>query len=285
MFPIANGNLETMLQVIHRFGGTREEWLRHAPGEPPGPGRMAHNIMNCMISRPVPSGRVCTGLRGGARTVVALSQKSTNGCLIHAWTAKMSSIGIDTIMRIPNLVLLAGLLVAACGESSSSERSRNHIDSALAFRAEGDYRAAVIELKSAIQAGPKDPQPRRLLGESYLAIDAVAQAEKELDRAWELGDRSPGIRLLRAKVKYRLGDNDAVIALTENLASKELELAESQDLLVQRGLAFIGSGGTEKGRRLIEEVASGSPNVTGLVALAPPGLIRWRSSARDSAYQ
>jgi lipopolysaccharide biosynthesis regulator YciM len=48
-------------------------------------------------------------------------------------------------------------------------------------------RAAILELKSALQEQPNNREARLLLGKAHLASDAYADAEKELTRAKEQG--------------------------------------------------------------------------------------------------
>ena len=174
---------------------------------------------------------------------------------------------MKTLRAAPIAVaLVAGLALAACDDMSSSETTRKFLEEAEEHRAEGRYRAAVVELKNAIQSSPEDPVSRRLLGETYLALDAYAQAEKELDRAWKLGDSTDQLRLLRVKAKRHLGDSKAVIELTRDTSTQNG--AVSAALIVQRAAAFIESGEVEEGRRLLEEINKRGPNAAAHLILA-----------------
>lgn len=62
-----------------------------------------------------------------------------------------------------------------------------HIQRAKDHRDEGKPRAAIIELKNALQENPKSAEARLLLGQTYLDLGQGANAEKELRRAREAG--------------------------------------------------------------------------------------------------
>ena len=88
-----------------------------------------------------------------------------------------------------NLVLGAVLLgisslsLTGCGQKTSEE----HVLAARQFVEAKDNPSAIIEYKSAIQKDPKDPDARFELGQLYLQQKDFAAAEKELNRALDLG--------------------------------------------------------------------------------------------------
>ncbi len=86
---------------------------------------------------------------------------------------------------ILNSVLLSLVIIGviACSKISDAERMKN----AATYMTEGSYRAAVIELKNAIQANTKNKNSRFLLGQAYLKLGEGSNAENELRRAGELG--------------------------------------------------------------------------------------------------
>jgi len=97
-------------------------------------------------------------------------------------------------------VILLGALLAGCGEDLSP---REYIDRALSHRADGEHRAAIIELRNALREQPDHGAARALLGRIYVEIEDMPAAEKELRRALELGVSSEdliidlGVALLR----------------------------------------------------------------------------------------
>lgn len=86
------------------------------------------------------------------------------------------------------------VLMAYAGIASATA---DYAQSAQRFLSQGKNRAAVIQLKNALQANPNDAQARLLLGTTYLKLGQSADAEKELRRARALGvARSKWIRPL-----------------------------------------------------------------------------------------
>ncbi len=81
------------------------------------------------------------------------------------------------------ILVITGLI--ACSNVSDAERIRN----AKTYMAEGSYGAAVVELKNAIQANAKNKDTRFLLGQAYLKLGEGINAEKELQRAKQLGSK------------------------------------------------------------------------------------------------
>ncbi len=88
--------------------------------------------------------------------------------------------------RIVALVSLT--LIAGCGrfadDETRIERAREHI-------AQGEYRAATIELKNVLKGSPRNTEARLLLGQTAFELGDPASAEKELRRAAEFG-AAPG---------------------------------------------------------------------------------------------
>ncbi|MFN3750173.1 MAG: XrtA/PEP-CTERM system TPR-repeat protein PrsT [Thiobacillus sp.] len=80
-------------------------------------------------------------------------------------------------------VLILGASLAACGGESSEtllQKARQSLDA-------GDRKAAIIQLKSAIQEDGKNAEARYALGKLYVDMGDGVSAEKELRRALELG--------------------------------------------------------------------------------------------------
>lgn len=73
-------------------------------------------------------------------------------------------------------------LLPACGQKTEREL----LDSAKARLQKNDRQAAIIELKTALQANPQSGEARALLGETLLKNGAAAHAVLELEKAREL---------------------------------------------------------------------------------------------------
>lgn len=105
------------------------------------------------------------------------------------------------------IVVSACVTLFACGGKSVEE----HIAQAQQHIANGDNNAAIIELKSAIQSDPKNPQARFILGSIYMDTNEFASAEKELTRARDLGYSAAEVIPLLSQAFQR---NQTVVGLS-----------------------------------------------------------------------
>ena len=80
-------------------------------------------------------------------------------------------------------VLLLSSLLAGCGDKSIDA----HLEDARAYAQSQNNAAAIVEYKNAIQMDPNAAVPRFELGKLYLQNDNYVSAEKELNKALELG--------------------------------------------------------------------------------------------------
>lgn len=145
--------------------------------------------------------------------------------------------------------------LAACGVDNSLEA---HIVRANQFAAESKYKSAIIELKGALSQDGKSAEARWLLGKVYLESGDVLSAEKELQRARELG----------------WADNDVLPALAESMLAQgkfaeigqlsegELEPAPQARLLAAKALSAMTQGEGQQANRVIRralEIVPESP--------------------------
>lgn len=86
------------------------------------------------------------------------------------------------------LALLICMLVWACTPDTTD---LDHLQQAKQFHEQNQWRAAMIELKNALQKNPQNLEARQMLGMLYLDIGEGAPAEKELRRVAESAG-SPG---------------------------------------------------------------------------------------------
>ncbi len=92
------------------------------------------------------------------------------------------------------LALTASTALSGCGRTSNFSE-QEHIQRAKDFEASGNLKGSIIELKNAILKNPNSPQARLLLGQAYVNVGQGAAAEKELNRASELGIGKETIRI------------------------------------------------------------------------------------------
>ena len=97
-------------------------------------------------------------------------------------------------MRNIFLAIVLLLLVACAGKKTSEE----YLASAKDYIAQSDYPAATIELQNALQLDGNAAEARWLLGKIYLDTGDILTAEKELQRAQELGWSADDVRPAQA---------------------------------------------------------------------------------------
>ncbi|MDZ7713535.1 MAG: tetratricopeptide repeat protein [Rhodovibrio sp.] len=103
------------------------------------------------------------------------------------------------------------VLLAACDSQSPQQKVEALQTAASEHVAAGQYDAAVIELKNAVQIRPDAADLRLELGRLYIALGDGASAQKELDRASTLGLDAP--ELLADRMMARLLRQDVAGAL------------------------------------------------------------------------
>ena len=151
------------------------------------------------------------------------------------------------------LTLLAGL--SGCGKSAE-ELATEHFDRARQHQRDGDSRAAVIELKNALQQKGDLVDARWMLGEIYLELGLGANAEKEFERALELGlkrDESPRVLTETALLQGKFA-----------LALERIEAAapNSNDptWLTLSGDAYLGLGDVERAKEAYQAALELAPD-------------------------
>lgn len=108
-------------------------------------------------------------------------------------------------------ILLASLLTL--GLHGCNKSPEEHIQAGKALMEKADHRAAILELKTALQGQPGNGEARLLLGQAYLAGSAYVEAEKELRKALELGLAPERVIPALAKTLNRMGEHKKVLEL------------------------------------------------------------------------
>jgi putative PEP-CTERM system TPR-repeat lipoprotein len=140
----------------------------------------------------------------------------------------------STPLRASAFLFLAGLLGSAV-----SAQAADSLAEARSYLASGDKKAAVIELKNALQQDPGNATARLLLGETYLRLGEGASAEKELRRAGDLGAAPKTWQLNLAEALLLQGKfSDALNAL--DAAKAPADKGDQARALALRGRAELG---------------------------------------------
>ena len=148
--------------------------------------------------------------------------------------------------RLPAVVLATfGLWLAtppAHGQVSSSDIANFHERALMQF-AEGNYEAAVIDLKQVLQIEPDDLPSRLLLGRTYLRLGDGAAAEKEIRLlAQEQVDRS--LVLIPLAKAYFIQGKYELLLEEVHIADESSDL--SAEVSVLRGRALLALGEVDR---------------------------------------
>ncbi len=126
------------------------------------------------------------------------------------------------------------LALAACGAGIDSE---HRYAAAAESRDGGEYRTAMIELKNLLQDDPEHAEARLMLGEVSLLLGQPVDAQKELERALELGiERDRVILPLTRSLLLQNRYNE----ILENATTDGLAEDLHYDVIVLRGQAYLG---------------------------------------------
>ena len=153
-----------------------------------------------------------------------------------------------------SLALWASLwLMAGCDGSNPAKA----IESARSNLAKGDHRAAVLEIKTALQAAPESPVARFLLGKALLASGNVVGAELELRKALSLNYAENEVVPELARAMILLGQSEK---LREQFSRTQLTDAKAQaELQVMLAIAYAGLGLVDEARAAAEAALAAVP--------------------------
>lgn len=153
-------------------------------------------------------------------------------------------------------VMVLALLGSTTGIAASN--ADKHFENAAGYHQNGDNKAAVIELKNALQAEPSHGEARYLLGKIYLDEKNGASAEKELRRARSLGVEKDDleVNIAEALVMQRKF-NEALSQLPEEPSGDGKARARVFSL---RGVSLAGNKNLVDSRRNFEAAVAADAN-------------------------
>jgi putative PEP-CTERM system TPR-repeat lipoprotein len=195
--------------------------------------------------------------------------------------------------RSPISALLLALLLTSCGEKPESM-----LNSAKDYLAKNDAKAAVIQVKNALQANPDLPEARFLLGKALLETGDSVGAETELRKALALKVPQDQVVPLLAKAILAQGQARKVseefgnISLTNATAFAELQTslasafaAQGQTALYSAALtAALGADANYEPALLLQirqkvslgDVDGAMTGVDAVVAKSPKNYEAWK---------
>lgn len=147
-------------------------------------------------------------------------------------------------MRTTTIAILSAAFVLMGGLTScgNTQTAKTLISEARQYQLAGDNKAAIIQLKNALQKNPDNVEARYLLGTIYNQTGDAKSAEKELRRALSLGMKPAGVLPELGNSLLAQGQFQQVLdEITPLVGDKE-----SADILTLRGNAYLA---LDKGRQ------------------------------------
>ncbi len=147
--------------------------------------------------------------------------------------------------------MVAGL--SACGRSTQS--TEQLLAEAKQYQQKGDLKAAMIQLKNAVEKSPESGEARMELGSLELSTGDFASAEKEFRKARANGIPADRVLPQLAKAMSLQGKFKEILdEVTPEIAAK------SAPLLALRGEALLASGKPDDAKQAYEQALALNPN-------------------------
>lgn len=157
--------------------------------------------------------------------------------------------------RLPRLALM--LLTLTLGACNSARDTDSLMAQARQYRLKGETKAAIIELKNALQQAPDNARARLLLGEVYIDAGDAASAEKEVRKAQALGMGAAEIMPRLGKVMLMQGQFRKLL----DDVKPDPSSPHQTELLVLRANAYLGLGDTAQARLLFDDLLAKNPDL------------------------
>lgn len=164
---------------------------------------------------------------------------------------------VNSFLRLLVISILAVTLVAC-----SNKTPEEHLAVARTHFAEGDFEAALIEAKNALQKSSKYADARVMLGDIHSKQSDYAAALGEYERALDLGASSDGLIAAVALAKLRTGRIQEVVGELEAIDPR----SEKMDLILAEG--YLAAGDPVAAKPLFEAYPNAAMGQAGLAGLA-----------------
>lgn len=170
----------------------------------------------------------------------------------------------STSRQVAACLLLSATVtvLSGCGKTQTSQ---SLVADARQYQSKGDTKAAIIQLKNALQKNPDDVDARFLLGTVYLDTGDPLSAQKEFEKAISLGMSRDKVSPLLGKAYVQNGKyQQALDAMPPSANGRD-----SADILSVRGAALLALGKNPEGKASFESALKAEPNsVDALLGLA-----------------
>lgn len=164
------------------------------------------------------------------------------------------TIGLTTRLKMTISAALLLTSLAACNRPQNTDAL---LAEAKQYRQKGESKAAIIQLKNAVQKEPDNAQARLLLGEMYIESGDTVSAEKELRKAQTLGMKPEDIMPRLGKVMLMQGQFEKL--LDEIKASPGTP--NQTEFIALRANANLGLGNVEQAKELFELALKKNPDL------------------------
>ncbi|MBL4803151.1 MAG: PEP-CTERM system TPR-repeat protein PrsT [Emcibacter sp.] len=168
-------------------------------------------------------------------------------------------------IAIFSIAILMGTSIPAFA-AVNSEKSAEYIRDAQEYLQKGEVKSAIIQLKNAIVAEPKNPQYRVALADLYLQVKNAISAEKEYLRAIDLGMDSSKVIINLSKTRLLQREYETVL---ETLHEEDVADDKKGELYLIIGNAHQGLNDLDKALEFYEKGEkknSGSDNIAIAIA-------------------
>lgn len=175
--------------------------------------------------------------------------------------------------------LTLALAALAAGVGCSRKTDTQLIESAKQFMAKKDYARAVVQLRAAIQANPKNAEAQYQLAQAEIGRGDRVAAYRALTKALDLDPKHAGAQLAMANV-LAASDNPNDLRLAQEHARAVLSITpENPDALDAMAFAELKLGNQEEAVKLLEEAGSKAPEHLQTIAM----LVSTRLATGDKA--
>ncbi|GGZ04892.1 XrtA/PEP-CTERM system TPR-repeat protein PrsT [Pseudoduganella plicata] len=151
-------------------------------------------------------------------------------------------------------VLSALPLLLALGACHRQPPTDDLLADARRYRDKGDVKAAIIQLKNAVQQQPELADVRLMLGQMYLESGDMLSAEKELRRARDAGAPRADVLPALGKALLAQGQFEGTLTATAD--------ATDAPALALRGQAMLGLGRVDDARAAFDDALRKQPGMT-----------------------
>jgi cellulose synthase operon protein C len=156
-------------------------------------------------------------------------------------------------------MVVAGAFAALAWSPAYAKESTAHVKEAEQYIAQGDLKAAEIELRNAIREAPQDPVLRARLAEVYLQLGDALPAEREARAARELKGNEADYLPVLADAMLRQGK---FADLTDSVQPGNRDPVLESKVRTALGTAAAGLGDRAKAETLLDEAIKLDPSAT-----------------------